>query len=93
MADEHFVVKTILGNGRWEGMFPRTERMVPCCVERCVRFAWRNKGGGELCRSVHAVLRIRRWAAHECSLGCDEKYERGREFRKTHGLPLEEVRG
>ena len=59
MADEHFVVKTILGNGRWEGMLPRTERMVPCCVERCVRFAWRNKGGGEPCRSSHAVPRIR----------------------------------
>ena len=59
MADEHFLVKTILGNGRWEGMFARTERMVSCCVERCVRFAWRNKGGGELCRSSHAVRRIR----------------------------------
>jgi len=32
----------ILGNGRWEGMFPHTERMLPCCVERCVRFAWRQ---------------------------------------------------
>ena len=52
-------MKTILGNGRWEGMFPRTERTMPRCVEGCVRFAWRNKGGGELCRSAHAVPRIR----------------------------------
>ena len=42
------------GNG-----VPCSERMVSCCVERCVRFAWRNKGGGELCRSLHAVPRVR----------------------------------
>ena len=42
------------GNG-----VPCTERMVSCCVEGCVRFAWRNKGGGELCRSLHAVPRVR----------------------------------
>jgi len=71
-------VRLVLGNGRWEGMLPRTERMLPCCVERCVRFAWRNKGGGELCRSAHAVP----------SVDCDEKYEHKREFKKTHKVTV-----